>query len=49
MIDKNTGKVVNTGQQVYNENKKLAPEQSLYYLDRSNEMKQKNIDAIQKS
>lgn len=49
MVDKNTGKVVNTGQQVYNESKKLAPEQSLYYLDRANEMKQKNLDAVQKS
>lgn len=49
MVDKNTGKVVNTGQQVYNESKKLAPEQSLYYQDRANEMKQKNLDAVQKS
>lgn len=49
MLDKNTGKVVNTGQQVYNEAKKLAPEQSAYYQDRAMEMKQKNIDAVQKS
>lgn len=49
MVDKNTGKVVNTGQQVYNENKKLAPEQSLYYLDKANEMKQKSIEGLQKS
>lgn len=49
MVDKNTGKVVITGQQVYNENKKLAPEQSMYYIDRANEMKQKNTDALQKS
>jgi hypothetical protein len=49
MVDKNTGKVVNTGQQVYNEGKKLAPEQSMYYQDRANEMKQKNLDAVQKS
>lgn len=49
MINKNNGSVINTGQQVYNEAKKLAPEQSLYYLDRANEMKQKNNDALQKS
>lgn len=49
MIDKNSGKVVNTGTQVYNESKKLAPEQSLYFLDRANEMKQKNLDAVQKN
>jgi hypothetical protein len=49
MVDKNTGEVVNTGQQVYNESKKLAPEQSMYYDDRAKEMKQKNLDAVQKS
>lgn len=49
MVDKNTGNVVNTGQQIYNESKKLAPEQSMYYQDRASEMKQKNIDALQKS
>lgn len=49
MIDKNTGKVVNTGQQVYNESKKLAPEQSLYYLDRANEMKQKQLLELEKT
>lgn len=49
MIDKNTGKVVNTGQQVYNESKKLAPEQSLYYLDRVNEMKQKQLTELEKT
>lgn len=49
MIDKNTGNVKTTGVHVYNEAKKLAPEQSLYYLDRANEIKQKNLDAVQKS
>lgn len=49
MIDKNTGKVVNTGQQVYSEPKQLAPEQSLYYLDRANEMKQKTLDTLEKN
>lgn len=49
LIDKNTGKVTNTGQQVFNETKKLAPEQSAYYVDRAAEMKQKNLDALQKS
>jgi len=49
MIDKNTGKVVNTGQQVYNESKKLAPEQSLYYMDRVNEMKQKQLLELEKT
>ena len=48
LIDKNTGKVVNTGQQVYNEPKQLAPEQSLYYLDRANEMKQKQLLELEK-
>ncbi|MCT7633919.1 hypothetical protein N5U36_00535 [Aliarcobacter butzleri] len=49
MIDKNTGKVFNTGQQVYNESKKLAPEQSLYYMDRANEMKQKQLLELEKT
>ena len=49
LINKNDGKVVNTGQQIYNEAKKLPPEQQMYYQDRANEMKQKNIDALQKS
>lgn len=49
MVDKNSGKVVNTGTQVYNEAKKLPPEQALYYQDRASEMKQKNVDAVQKN
>lgn len=49
MLDKNSGKVVNTGTQVYNEAKRLPPEQALYYQDRANEMKQKNLDSVQKS
>ncbi len=49
LVDKNSGKVINTGQQVYNEAKKLTPEQSAYYQDRAIEMQQKNIDAVQKS
>ena len=49
MINKNNGNVVNTGAQVYNEAKRLAPEQSAYYQDRANEMKQKNLDAVQKN
>lgn len=49
MIDKNTGKVVNTGQQVYKEPKQLAPEQSLYYIDRANEMKQKQLADLEKN
>ena len=49
MIDKNTGSVINTGQKVYNESKKLTPEQSLYYLDRVNEMKQKQLAELEKT
>lgn len=49
MIDKNTGSVINTGQKVYNESKKLTPEQSLYYLDRTNEMKQKQLTDLEKT
>lgn len=49
MIDKNTGKVFNTGQQVYNEPKQLTPEQSLYYMDRANEMKQKQLTELEKT
>ena len=49
LIDKNTGKVFNTGQQVYQEPKQLAPEQSLYYMDRANEMKQKQLLELEKT
>lgn len=48
MINKNNGSVINTGQQVYNEAKKLAPEQSMYYIDRANEMKQKQSTEMEK-
>lgn len=48
MLDKNTGKVVNTGTRVYNEPKQLAPEQSMYYMDRANEIKQKQLTELEK-
>lgn len=48
-FDKNTGKVINTGQQVYQAPKEISPEQKMYYMDKSTELKQKNIDAVQKS
>lgn len=49
LVNKNNGSVVNTGQQVYNEAKRLPPEQQAYYQDRANEMKQKNLDAVQRN
>ena len=49
MIDKNTGKVINTGQQVYQAPKEISPEQKLYYSDRSNEMQQKTLAATKKA
>ena len=48
-FDKNTGKVINTGQQVYQAAKELSPEQKLYYMDRSNEMQQKTLAATKKA
>lgn len=49
LFNKNNGQVVNTGQQVYNESKKLAPEQSLYYQDKAMEMRQKSLDDMEKT
>lgn len=48
LIDKNNGKVVNTNTPVYNESKKLAPEQALYYQDKAYEIKQKALSDMEK-
>ena len=48
LIDKRNGNVVNTGQQVYNEAKKLTPEQSMYYLEKTDKMKQDSMDRMLK-
>ena len=49
MIDKNTGNVINTGQKIYQEPKRLSEEQAAYYDVRNQEIKDKRIADLEKS
>lgn len=49
LLDKNTGRVTNTGQQVYQAPKEISPEQKMYYMDKSEELKNKTLGSIKKS